>query len=122
MSDKNNAVSMNNPAPIASNPGVLIGHMKKPAIEGSWGGKKYTGSLMNIKNSDPASKKPQLKKKAHVRLFNMMDPTDLKDYRIVLQQCCDGKARANVKEILRDNGLHIYLEWYDEYYTDPGAS
>jgi hypothetical protein len=86
----------------------------------SWGGIPYEGRKMNIKDSDPEHKKPRLQKTANCKIFNMEDPEQAKEYRLVMQKCVNNAAQTTVKEILsHQSPLRIYLEWYDLLMVPP---
>ena len=86
-----------------------------------WGGLPYHGPAdLNLKNSDDPSKKPQRRKIAHCKIFDMTAEEDILAYEGVMQQHADGHAITTTKEILKTKDpLRIYLEWYDMICVAP---
>jgi hypothetical protein len=87
----------------------------------SWGGKAYVGPRMDIKESDPAHKKPQRAlTNPQARVFDMEDSTDVKDYQKVMQDVVTSAAHISTKELLKDRKpFCVYLEWYSDSYIAP---
>ena len=87
----------------------------------SWSGKEYRGRKMDIRNTDPAKDKPvRMKGNPKARVFNMENDKDVECYEKVMQGVVNSKLFISVKELL-PNGptFRVYLEWYEDFYTDP---
>ena len=91
----------------------------------AWGGKQYRGPKMDIKSGDPMKNKPvRVLGKPRAKVFNMEHEADVKEYEKIMLGTVQSKVHVATKELLPNKEkFSIYLEWYDDYYTNPeGAS
>ena len=116
----NNAFTSNLPLGGSFNP---VTPANSPTGQ-AWGGKEYRGRTMDIRNNDPMKDKPVLAKgNAKAKVFNMEDAVDVEAYQKVMQGVINSKLYVATKQLL-PNGptFRVYLEWYEEFYTDPESA
>lgn len=88
----------------------------------TYNGLPYVGRPLNLKDKDTEDRLPTLTHKAHVRVFDLDDETDLKDYTEIWNSIMKGHALLGKEEMRYDEvkkNWRIFVRWTDEYYTEP---
>ena len=90
----------------------------------AWGGKEYRGKRMDLKNGDPMKDQPiRVKGNPRAKVFNMEVEDDVKEYQEVMQGVVTSRLFIAVKQLLPDGPqFRVYLEWYEDFYTDPESA
>jgi hypothetical protein len=90
----------------------------------SWGGKEYRGRQLDIKSGDPSKDQPvRVKGNPRAKVFNMELEEDVKLYEKVMQGVVNSRLFIAVKELLPAGPqFRVYLEWYEDFYTDPESA
>ncbi|MHC4617936.1 MAG: hypothetical protein ACYTEQ_09305 [Planctomycetota bacterium] len=87
-------------------------------------GLPYEGKVLNFKEDDPPDRKPQLRMRAHVKVFDMSDEEDRKQYEGVWQGVAEGRIMCSCEEKKYDKDIsnwRIFLRWAEQYYTAPAG-
>ena len=77
-----------------------------------------------IDPKDPADRQVQLRRIAHCKIFNLLDPIDLAEYERVWQMICDTKYECAQHEVRASPDGTIwkaYLRWTEKFHQVRGA-
>src|ERR1035437_4784661 len=72
------------------------------------------GPIPNLKEDDPAYKRPQIGLEPHVFILNLADKQDLIDYQGVMTLVANGYAVISAEERVYDNDVknwRVFLRW-----------
>lgn len=108
-------------APIdASNLGE--GFMQSSSLGRMFDGLPYEGAVLNFKETDPAHRKPQLKYRVKVKIFDLAEEEHMKEYTQISQRFADGLSICSYEKMEYDeqrNNWRVLLRWFDPYYKAP---
>jgi hypothetical protein len=81
-------------------------------------GLPYEGRPYTVSKDNP----PILKRKVHIKQFNLSSEKDLHEYNEIFQGVADGLSIISFEERVYDADLkswRVLLRWYDLKYTEP---
>jgi len=97
-----------------------------PEVVGSWDGLPFRvqpgQDHPTLKGNDPTHRQPSMVRDAQVRIFDLSDPIQLKEYQEVWDAIAKGLAvySAEEKEFCTDiQNWRVFLRWANLFYERP---
>lgn len=92
-----------------------------PRLPG-WDGLPFYGQVPDMKNADGDHKKPQVGMRAHVDMFVLNVPEELKRYRDIMQLVANEYAKISFEDLRYDEAAktwRILLRWVELFTFMP---
>jgi hypothetical protein len=89
---------------------------------GEYEGRPYFGPSLNLKDEDPEEARPQPKKRAHVRQFNLADRSHMEQYEAIAQAVAEGNVKISFEERIYDTDIkswRVLIRWAELYMGTP---
>jgi len=91
-------------------------------ITGRYMGFPYRGDVVFLKNTDPERQQPQRQAETFVRILDLAEPCDMKEYTEICNRITRGDALLSVEDrqfIPAAKSWVVMIRWVDIWFTSP---